>query len=89
MEQNDTSQEWFVSNSLQVLFKIMLLRHQLDQRLYSLRSGVGQINVLKSELRNDKLWQNNVSRYGGEYHELIIGLRELDPVEIVNLVVKT
>ena len=89
MEQNDTRQEWFVSNSLEILFKIMFLRHQLDQRLYSLRSGVGQINVLKSELRNDKLWQNHVSRYRGEYHELIIGLRELDPVEVVNLVVKT
>ena len=89
MEQNDTRQEWFVSNSLQVLFKIMLLGHQLDQRLYSLRSGVGQINVLKSELRNDELRQNHVSRNSGEYHELIIGLRELDPVEVVNLVVKT
>ena len=43
---------------------------------------------LKSELAEDELWKGDPTRDGGTDHELLRRLRELQPVEVLQLVVQ-
>ena len=51
MEEDDAGEERFVSNSLQIFLKVVFLSHEMYQGLNSLRSCVGQVDILKSELK--------------------------------------
>ena len=45
--------------------------------------------IIKIYLRYNKLWQHHMAGDCGKYHELVASFWELDPIQIVYLIVET